>query len=288
MKACAKEIFDMGPRVVIVKGGHLRGEPIDLLFDGKEFTLWEKHRIDREVHGTGCIFSSLLVAFLVHGYDKREAFFASEICMEELLSDSYRIDSKGYFFASPGIINSRLSDRWRVLQAMNEVRSRLHMINMVELIPEVQMNIGYAIKDARGVEDVAAFPGRIGRHEGRMYVKGKAAFGASSHVARLILAFMKYYPQIRACANVRYDKTIIEKAHKSSLRAIFFDRKKEPEGVKNTEGKSLDFLADETLKDAASPPDIIYDLGDVGKEPIIRLFAKDPLELIKKMEMIRP
>jgi hydroxymethylpyrimidine/phosphomethylpyrimidine kinase len=36
------------------------------------------------------------------------------------------------------------------------------------------------------------------------------------------------------------------------------------------------------------PPDIIYDTGDVGKEAIIRLFGRNPLELIKKMEIIRP
>jgi hydroxymethylpyrimidine/phosphomethylpyrimidine kinase len=35
-----------------------------------------------------------------------------------------------------------------------------------------------------------------------------------------------------------------------------------------------------------NPPDIIYDKGDIGKEPMIRIFARSPLELLKKMEMI--
>jgi hydroxymethylpyrimidine/phosphomethylpyrimidine kinase len=42
------------------------------------------------------------------------------------------------------------------------------------------------------------------------------------------------------------------------------------------------------MKKIKRPPDIIYDKGAVGKEPMIRLFAKDPVELIQKMEMIRP
>ena len=40
------------------------------------------------------------------------------------------------------------------------------------------------------------------------------------------------------------------------------------------------------LKDMENPPDIIYDEGDNGKEPMIRIFARSPLELLKKMEMI--
>ncbi|MCX5813986.1 MAG: bifunctional hydroxymethylpyrimidine kinase/phosphomethylpyrimidine kinase [Proteobacteria bacterium] len=288
MEACAKDIFDMGPGAVVVKGGHLTGEPIDLFFDGKEFTSWKKHRINQEVHGTGCAFSSLITAFLVHGYDKKEAFLASEKVMEELLEDSYRIDIDGYFYTSSGITNSRCSDRWGVLQAMKEAGEMLCRLNMADLIPAVQMNMGYAIRDARGIEDIAAFPGRIGINNGKILIKGEPAFGASSHVARLILTFLKYYPHIRSCVSVRYDRAIIEKAHESAMNVLFFDRKSEPEKLKEAEGKSLDYLTEEVLKRADQPPDIIYDLGDVGKEPIIRLFAKDPLELINKMEMIRP
>jgi hydroxymethylpyrimidine kinase / phosphomethylpyrimidine kinase / thiamine-phosphate diphosphorylase len=288
MEGCAKDIFDMGPGAVIVKGGHLVGEPVDLFFDGEEFAFWKKHRINREVHGTGCTFSSLMTAFLVCGYDKKEAFLASEKAMEEILGDSYRIDVDGFFYASSGIINSKFSDRWRVLQAMKEAGEMLCRLNMVELMPAVQMNMGYAVKDAEGVEDIAAFPGRIGTNEGKILMKEGAAFGASSHVARSILTCMKYYPHIRACVSVRYDRAIIEKAQESDMNVLCFDRKNAPEKLKESEGKIPDFLTEEVLKLADQPPDIIYDLGDVGKEPIIRLFAKHPLELIKKMEMIRP
>jgi hydroxymethylpyrimidine/phosphomethylpyrimidine kinase len=288
MKVCAKDIFDMGPGAVVVKGGHLAGEPIDLFFDGEAFTTWKKRRIDREVHGTGCTFSSLIAAFIVHGYDKKEAFLASEEVMEDLLAGSYRINIDGYFYTSSGIFNSRCADRWGVLQAMKEAGEMLCRLNMVELIPAVQMNMGYAIRDAGGTEDIAAFPGRIFVNSGKILIKGEPAFGASSHVARMILAYMKYYPHIRSCVSVRYDRMIIEKAHESTMNVLFFDRKNEPEQIREAEGRSLDFLTEEALKEESSPPDIIYDLGDVGKEPIIRLFAKDPLELIKKMEMIRP
>ncbi len=170
---------------------------------------------------------------------------------------------------------------------MQEAATRLEESNMVEMIPAVQMNMGYALREARTPEDVAAFPGRIGSRHGRVYMKGPPEFGVSSHVARLCLTYMKYYPYRRAAVDIRYDEAFLERARKSGLSVVFWDRRQEPDGVKGTEGRSLDFLVEAALKAAEGPPDIIYDHGDVGKEPIIRLFATDPQELLQKMEMIR-
>jgi len=105
MKEAAQVIMKRGPKAVIVKGGHLKGSPIDVFYDGTIFAQRKKRRINREVHGTGCSFSSLVVSFLVLGYSLKDAFFASEDMMEEILKTSYRIDKKGYFYMSTGIMN---------------------------------------------------------------------------------------------------------------------------------------------------------------------------------------
>jgi hydroxymethylpyrimidine kinase/phosphomethylpyrimidine kinase len=105
MKEAARSIFKTGPKAVIIKGGHLKGNPVDVLYDGIEFSQWKKKRINRVVHGTGCSFSSLIVSFLVLGYTLKDAFFASEDVVEEALKASYRIDKKGYFYMSTGIMN---------------------------------------------------------------------------------------------------------------------------------------------------------------------------------------
>jgi predicted fused transcriptional regulator/phosphomethylpyrimidine kinase len=39
------------------------------------------------------------------------------------------------------------------------------------------MNLGYAIREARGTEDVAAFPGRISERRGMVYLKGNPSLG---------------------------------------------------------------------------------------------------------------
>jgi hydroxymethylpyrimidine/phosphomethylpyrimidine kinase len=105
MKEAAQSIIKTGPKAVIVKGGHLKGNPVDIFYDGKEFVQKKKKRINREVHGTGCSFSSLVISFLVLGHTLKNAFFAPEDVMEETLKAIYRIDKKGYFYMSTGITN---------------------------------------------------------------------------------------------------------------------------------------------------------------------------------------
>jgi hydroxymethylpyrimidine/phosphomethylpyrimidine kinase len=226
--------------------------------------------------------------YLVTGYPMKEAFLAAEEDAEEMLRKSYRIDADGYYYISSGIMNSADAQKWEILSELRMVRDRLSKLNCIELIPEVQMNIGYAMRNAIGVDDIAAFPGRIGRRGGSICFRGDPEFGASSHVARLILTYMRHYPHMRSCVDIRYDKAILSKAKEYNMDVVFFDRRKEPSKVRGAEGKSLDYHIDAILRRVKRPPDIIYDKGDIGKEPIIRLFARDPLELIEKMEMIRP
>lgn len=76
MEDAAKKIFVLGAKNVLVKGGHLAGEPIDLLFDGKRFFHFKGRRIKAEteiLHGTGCVLSSAIAACLAKGFGVRRA-----------------------------------------------------------------------------------------------------------------------------------------------------------------------------------------------------------------------
>ena len=286
MEVCARALAATGPQAVVIKGGHLKGQPVDLLFDGSKCITWQRKRVDRIIHGTGCIFSSLLVSFLVHGYSIREAFLASEGFMDGLLKEGYQISKDGYFYTSSGILNHRFSERWKVLQEMRDAKKKLVLLNLVECIPEVQMNIGYALEGARGIEEVAAFPGRIGAHEGKIYWKGEPQFGASQYIARIILDVMERFPSVRSCANMRYNTASVNRAQEKGLTVFFLGGGKKASKNKEKKEYGFDFLIKKALKEVDNPPDIIYDEGDIGKEPMIRLFARSPLELLRKMEMI--
>ena len=72
-RQAARLISNLGPRAVVVKGGHLSGAPMDLLYENAEFTEYEGTRVDtRNTHGTGCTFSSAIAAGLAHGFELKE------------------------------------------------------------------------------------------------------------------------------------------------------------------------------------------------------------------------
>jgi hydroxymethylpyrimidine/phosphomethylpyrimidine kinase len=67
-RRAAAELVKLGARAVLVKGGHLTGPPVDVLFDGHTFTEIAGERIDSpHTHGTGCTLASAIAARLAHG-----------------------------------------------------------------------------------------------------------------------------------------------------------------------------------------------------------------------------
>ena len=65
MEEAARRIRALGPRYVLVKGGHLKGEALDLLWNGREFTAFAAPRVESSnTHGTGCTFSAAITAGL--------------------------------------------------------------------------------------------------------------------------------------------------------------------------------------------------------------------------------
>ncbi len=64
----ARRIRDLGPRAVLVKGGHSGGNADDLLFDQDGFHRLPAERIDtRHTHGTGCSYAAAITALLAGG-----------------------------------------------------------------------------------------------------------------------------------------------------------------------------------------------------------------------------
>ena len=76
MKSAARTLVKLGPKNVLIKGGHLDRSTragamaIDLLFDGSSFNVFEKRFLkDKIVHGTGCVLSAVITAELAKGND---------------------------------------------------------------------------------------------------------------------------------------------------------------------------------------------------------------------------
>jgi hydroxymethylpyrimidine/phosphomethylpyrimidine kinase len=80
MAAVAAELLALGPRAVLLKGGHLAGAGSpDLLFDGREARWLEAERVEtRNTHGTGCTLSSAIAAGLARGLALGDAVAAAK------------------------------------------------------------------------------------------------------------------------------------------------------------------------------------------------------------------
>jgi hydroxymethylpyrimidine/phosphomethylpyrimidine kinase len=73
MRSAAAEITRAGRIACLLKGGHLEGQAVDILYDGSEFTAFEHGRSVKDVHGTGCFLSSAILACMVEGHRLGEA-----------------------------------------------------------------------------------------------------------------------------------------------------------------------------------------------------------------------
>lgn len=74
MHAAARALHQSGPRIVVVKGGHRSGDPIDVYFDGQDSIELPATRINTpHTHGTGCTFSAAITALIARGWPVQEA-----------------------------------------------------------------------------------------------------------------------------------------------------------------------------------------------------------------------
>ena len=74
MHEAARVLAGLGAKAVLIKGGHLAGAAIDLLYDGQEFLQFESERLDTvHTHGTGCTYSAAITALLAGGISLTDA-----------------------------------------------------------------------------------------------------------------------------------------------------------------------------------------------------------------------
>lgn len=79
MKRAAELISSMGAKSVLIKGGHLSGDALDIFYDGSSFTEFCSKRIDTpNTHGTGCTYSSAIAAQLAKGAELKAAVAAAK------------------------------------------------------------------------------------------------------------------------------------------------------------------------------------------------------------------
>lgn len=93
MKMAATIIAGFGPKNVLIKGGHVKSEKVtDVLYDGKDFHLFERDRIDtNNTRGSGCALSAAITAGLAKGLELAEAISTAQKFIERAIAGSYKV-----------------------------------------------------------------------------------------------------------------------------------------------------------------------------------------------------
>ncbi len=86
MRAAARQMRDHTGAAILVKGGHLEGAAVDLLWDGTDFREFRAERIDTpHTHGTGCTYSAAITALLARGVPLTEAVERAKAFISEAI-----------------------------------------------------------------------------------------------------------------------------------------------------------------------------------------------------------
>jgi hydroxymethylpyrimidine/phosphomethylpyrimidine kinase len=92
MREAARALRAMGPRAVVVKGGHLEGDAVDVFWDGEQLVDLPAPRIaTTNTHGTGCTYSAAIAARLALGDPLLDAVRGAKAYLTEAIRRSYSV-----------------------------------------------------------------------------------------------------------------------------------------------------------------------------------------------------
>ena len=84
-RAAARDLCKLGPRFVVVKGGHAATDATDIYCDGRQTLDLPAIRVANGMRGTGCIFASAIAAGLARGLDSNGAVWEAKKYVTRLL-----------------------------------------------------------------------------------------------------------------------------------------------------------------------------------------------------------
>jgi len=296
----ALAIRDVGVDAALVTGGHLeptaetgKDAVTDVLAttDGVE-TFSHPRVADAATHGSGCTLSAAIAANLA-GSDSRGSLEAAE--STDAVVDA--VDAATAFLEravryhydvgeGAGAVNHLVDQRSNAATpaiARDVERLVAALENATEtvaaLVPEVGTNVVGATPTADRVADTVAVDGRLATTHAGVRATGGVRPGASSHVARFLLAAREHHPELRYAANCRYDDDVADALDALDWAVSAYDRADEPADAQGT----MDWGADQAYRTSDDRPVAVVDRGAHGKEPMTKLATETPDALRERL-----
>lgn len=283
-REAGEELVDLGADAALIKGGHLPGDRVrDVLVTADGSRTFVHPRIEgAATHGSGCTLSSAIAADLATGANLADAVENAIEFMGRAVR--YHLDVG----EGEGSVHHLVDLRNRAgqpdaVEAVERVVSDLVEADASPLIPEVGTNVACVPPFAERPDEAAAVEGRITRVEDGVRPNRGGRIGASSHVARFLLAVREMDADLRCGANCRYDDAVADALEDLDWTVAEFDREAQPEAVETAEGSTMAWGARRAFESVAETPAAVVDGGAIGKEPMCRVIAPDAETLSERL-----
>jgi len=246
-KMYGEQKFSENQKAVLIKSaGTVKNKIFDLACvsntentnNSLDFKIFEKPKLTLQgnIHGTGCVFSSAITAYmslgnpLITSIEKAETFFDSRFLK------FIELPQKGK------VLDLTLGQKQ--IEVINQIKEIYNYVSnntkFRKLIPEVRMNISGSLPNATRKEEIAGagIEGRITIIGGYPHASGEVKFNVSDHTARLILSAKEFDNSINFVTNLRYnDKFIKIIQEKTDLETFEFLRESQPDSMKKAKLK---------------------------------------------------
>ncbi|MEN6396081.1 MAG: thiamine-phosphate synthase family protein [Methanoregula sp.] len=130
-------------------------------------------------------------------------------------------------------------------------------------------NIGYALSGARDNQGVVAVFGGLVVKDNKVRAAGTCGFGADAHIARIILTALKFDPDMRCAATIRYTDSVLDVLEGMFLECCTIDRQRQSPGI-----STMDWGVASCCREGV--PQMIVDPGTTKETAVIHLFGENP------------
>jgi len=267
MEEAAREILRLGPQAVLVKGGHVAGELVDVFYDGRTMRHLRGFRYDKELHGAGCTLAASIAGYLALGKPLLAAVESGRRRVAAGFLSSYR--------AGHGveIIHSHFQpDRYEVWLSVTDAAEKLRSAMPKALLEGSQAVLGFALPGAGTPADVCASVGPVAPR-GPLPV---ARFGGSPDIARALLAAMHADPRMRATIHLKLPLRNARRLRSAGLVAP----RKSPRTAKGEAGWGRRIKG--AIAEAGTILDTLAFEGEGGSLDLW-FFGQDPADAVRKV-----
>ncbi|HYM39796.1 MAG TPA: bifunctional hydroxymethylpyrimidine kinase/phosphomethylpyrimidine kinase [Thermoplasmata archaeon] len=265
MEKAARALRSLGPHAVLVKGGHVAGELVDVLFDGTRMRRLRSFRYPKELHGAGCTLAASVAAYLAQGESLVQAVESARRRVASGFLESYR--------AGHGveIINSQVRPhRYEVWLAVTRSAAALSTAVPARLRPRGGLEMTYALPGAMSAGDFCVWRER----------DGPAGFGAPLETASALLAVLHVNPTLRASARFKYPPKNAKPLPSDRVVVATLARGRSRGGDRD-EG-----WMERAIVEAGTAPDVLVDARNGGSGTTMRVLGENPERVVTKVRRL--